>query len=259
MKSRYLFYLGLFGIGLILFGAAAFTNSTGDPIVTADELYARRNNPECIQQAVNLLKQAVTVTPDNCGTLWRLARCHWYLGDQAADKNTKLVFFAQGQEYAQQAVKANPNDINAHFWSAALIGAAGEARGIFQSLSSVAPMKKELDICLQLNREFADAHDMMAQLYWLAPGPPLSIGNKKRALEESRLAVTYNPNNIDFWLNLGLIARDNKDYALARQAFQKLLALPDDPEEPEKVGRVKLPLFRNLTSLRTGPLRVDFL
>lgn len=179
------------------------------------------------------------MTPDNADILWRLAKYHWFLGDQATVKKAKLTLFAQGKEYAEQAVKADPKNIDAHFWLAALIGADGEARGILKSLSSVSPMKKELEICFQLNPKFADAHDLMAQLYWLAPGPPLSIGSKKRALEESRLAVTYDPTNIDFWFIFGQIARDNKDYEKACEAFQKILTMPDDPEEPAKSRKSK--------------------
>jgi tetratricopeptide (TPR) repeat protein len=234
MKLRYLFCFGILEICLMLSGAMAFVNASSDPIFAADELYAKRSNPENVRQAMNLLKQAVTLTPDNSEALWRLAKYQWFLGNQCTHKKTKLTFFSQGQEYARKAVKANCNDINAHFWLAALIGASGQATGNLQSLSSVAPMKKEIDICFQINPEFADAHDMLAQLYWMAPGPPLSIGNKKRALEESQLAVTYSPNNIIFWFNLGQIARDNKDYVKAREAFQKVLQLPDNPEEPEK-------------------------
>jgi tetratricopeptide (TPR) repeat protein len=223
----------------MILGAMAFINAGDDPLVTADELYAKRSNSDNVHQAVNLLKQAAALTPDNADVFWRLAKYHWYLGDQSTVKKTRLDWFAKGKEYAEQAVKVDPKNINAHFWLAAIIGAAGDTQGVLKSLASVPPMKKEIDICLQLDPKFPDAHDLLAQLYWLAPGPPLSIGNKKRALEESRLAVTYNPNDINFWLNLGLIARDNKDYAKAREAFQKILNMPDDPEEPAKSRKSK--------------------
>lgn len=239
MKSLFRFQLVILGLCFILLGAAAFINAGNDPIITADDLYTKRSDPANVRQAIDLLKQAAALTPDNAELLWRLAKFHWYLGDQSSVKKTRLAWFGQGQSYAEQAVKADARNINAHFWLAALIGAAGDTRGVLQSLSSVSPMKKELDICLQLDPKFADAHDLMAQLYWLAPGPPISIGNKKRAMEASVLAVTYNPDNIDFWLNLGQIARDNKNYTKAREAFQKILTMPDDPEEPAKSKKSK--------------------
>jgi cytochrome c-type biogenesis protein CcmH/NrfG len=72
----------------------------------------------------------------------------------------------------------------------------------------------------------------LAQLLWKVPGPPLSIGNKKKALEEARLGTVYDPSAIDHWLHLGQIAATNKDYATARMALEKALSLPDDPEDP---------------------------
>lgn len=239
MRLRSLLCLGVIGFCLIMTGNMAFINAGDDPIVSADELYTRRSNSDNVQQAINLLNQTTALTPDNADVLWRLAKYHWYLGDQSTVKKTRLAWFAKGKEYAGQAVKAGPKNINAHFWLAAIIGAAGDTQGVLKSLASIPPMKKEIDICLQLDPKFPDAHDLLAQLYWLAPGPPLSIGSKKRALEESRLAVTYNPANIDFWLNFGQIARDNKDYEKAREAFQKILTMPDDPEEPAKSQKCK--------------------
>ena len=229
MKLSHFLCLGLL---LMLLSAPVIMSVSDDPIATADELYAKRNNQEYVYQAISLLKQTITLTPDNNNALWRLARCYWYLGDHATGK-TKLNLFAEGQDYAEKAIKANSNEIHGHYWYAALLGAAGEARGIFQSLASIAPMKKELDICIRIDAKFADAHDVLAQLFWKAPGPPLSIGNKKRALEESKLAVSDGPDNIEYLLHLGQIARDNKDYLKARESFRQLLTLPDDPEDPE--------------------------
>ncbi|MCL6588537.1 MAG: hypothetical protein K6U80_01130 [Firmicutes bacterium] len=100
-------------------------------------------------------------------------------------------------------------------------------------------MKKELDICIRLDPAFADAHVVLAQLFWKAPGPPLSIGNKKRALEEARLAVTYNPASCEYWLYYGQIAIENKEYATAREALQKSMNLPDNPEEPDSSQKFK--------------------
>ncbi len=232
MKIRSFFGLVIIGI-LLLSIIAPVVFSVDDPISAADELYSKRINHQNVQQAIDLLKQTLTNNPENSDILWRLARCYWFLGDRATDKKTKLALFTQGQEYAEQTITVNPNEIQGHNWLAGLLGAAGEARGIFQSLSSVEPMKKELDICVQIDPKFADAHDILAQLYWKAPAL-ISIGNKKKALAEAKLAVANDPNKIDYWLHLGQIARVNKDYVLAREAFQQLLNLPDDPEDPEQ-------------------------
>ncbi len=251
MRRGNLFYLSILGVLLILIVSPVIFCNNNDPIVAADELYSKRSNPINVQQAIDILQKFTVEKSNNSEALWRLARCYWFIGDAAAAKKDKLEFFTKGKEYADQAVQANPNSIEGHHWLAALLGSTGETRGILQSLKMVDPMKKELDICIQLDNNYADAHFILAQLYWKAPGPPLSIGNKKTAQEEAKLATSLNPNIIEYWLHLGLIAKDNKDYATAREAFKKALSLPDDPEEPKKSQSDKTTAVAELKKIET--------
>jgi tetratricopeptide (TPR) repeat protein len=196
----------------------------------ADQLYAQRFEKANVTKAVDLLDKAVAA--EGYEALWRLARCYWFLGDRTTGKE-KLALFEKGKGYAEQAVKAKDNGVEGHYWLASLLGSVGQEKGILNSLMMVSPMKKELDRCLQLNAGYSDAHDVLAQLYWLVPGFPLSIGNKKKAQEEAVLATTGDIKTTGNWLHLGQIAADNKDFATAKNALQKVLALPDDPEDPE--------------------------
>jgi tetratricopeptide (TPR) repeat protein len=240
MKLRHLLCLGTIAILLFISLAIAAT----DPITGADELYAKRYNIENVRQAVTLLKQ---VQPASADSLWRLARCHWFLGEHAAKKDDILALFDQGKLYAEQAIKANDKNIQAHYWLAALLGSIGQERGILKSLAMVSPMKEQLDICLQLDPKFADGHDTLGQLYFKAPGG-ISIGDKKKALEHAKLAVQYNPAS-DHLLHLGTIAADQKEYTLARDSFNKVLALTDDPEDPEWTREHKAEAKKGLEKL----------
>jgi tetratricopeptide (TPR) repeat protein len=234
---------------MLMISGPLLINAEDDPLAAADDLYSKRMNQDNIQKAIDLLKQVVANQPGNCEALWRLTRLYWFLGDKAAKKETKLELFTTGKDYAEQAVKANNNNAKAHYWLGSITGAIGETRGILQSLFMVKPMKQEIETCIQLDPKFADGHDVLAQLYWKAPGPPLSIGNKTKALAESKLAVTYGPNIIEYWLHYGEIARDNKDYTLAREALQKAINLPDDPEDPQSSQKFKAQAAADLQKL----------
>lgn len=223
-------------IGLVL--AALFLAATAwpliraadDTIARADELYGKRKDLANARAGVDLLLKVVENQPAHYGALWRLARFHWYLGDRAGEKKDKLALYERGKSYAERATQADGNGVDGHFWLAALIGSIGEERGILQSLFMVAPMKKELEKCLELDPKHADSHDVMAQLLWKVPG--FAGGNLKKALEEAKLAVAYGPDAIDHWLHYGRIAAANKDYKLARTALERALSLPDDPGDP---------------------------
>lgn len=202
-----------------------------DPISQADALYSKRLDRANLTKEIELLNGVLQSQPNHYQALCHLAKAHWYLGDRAQGK-ARLTQFAKGKEYAELAVKANDNGVEGHYWLASLIGCVGQEKGILNSLFMVSPMKKELDRCLALDGKYADAHDVMAQLLWKVPGFPLSIGDKKKAMEEARLGTVYDPSQIDHWLHYGQIAIDNKKYDIARTALQKALDMPDDPEDP---------------------------
>ena len=209
-----------------------------DTLARADELYGARKDRANVLAALDLLAGAEAKDPGDYEVLWRLARCHWFLGDRAAGKD-RLHQFEQGRDYASRAVEARADGLDGHYWYASLIGCVGQEKGILNSLFMVAPMKKELDRCLEIDPKFADAHDVLAQLLWKVPGWPVSIGDRKKAQEEAKLATTYSPDDIEHWLHYGQIAAANRDYKTARLALQKVLSLPGDPEDPEGNRRNK--------------------
>lgn len=230
LAERRLTSLLLAVIILTLALATAITRAEDNPLAQADELYAKRYDRANVQKAVNLVAKYLEKQANDYGALWRMARLHWFLGDRA-EKKEKLPLFEKGRGYAEAAVKANEKGLEGHYWFASLIGCVGQERGILNSLFMVAPMKRELEACLAIDPKYADAHDVMAQLLWKVPG--FAGGNTRKAQEEAELAVTYDPYATANWLHYGQIAAANKDYKTARMAWQKCLALPDDPEDPE--------------------------
>lgn len=235
MKIR-LIWLMILAIMLVLATWPVLTLTEENLTAQADDLYAKRFDIANVKQAIDMLEKS---GGQDYETLWRLARCYWFLGDRAKGKEQRLPLFEKAKSYAGQAVKADDNGIDGHYWLASLTGCVGQEKGILNSLFMVGPMKKELDRCLQIDPKHGEAHDVVAQLYWLVPGPPLSIGNKKKALEEATLATTYGPQFTSHWLHLGQIAKDNKNYTAARSALQKVLAMEDDPEDPESSQKDK--------------------
>ncbi|MGE5529854.1 MAG: tetratricopeptide repeat protein [Patescibacteria group bacterium] len=200
-----------------------------DPIAQADELYKKRIDLDNIHKAIAILNPVLEKEPANYDALWRIARCHWFLGDKVKGKE-KLNLFIKGRDYAERATKANDNGLEGHYWYGSLIGCVGQERGILNSLFMVKPMKAELEKALAIDPKHADSHDVMAQLLWKVPG--FAGGSKKKAQEEARLATLYGPEATEHWLHYGQIAADNRDYKTARMAFEKTLSLPDDPEDP---------------------------
>lgn len=238
---------GLVLAGLMIASVHPFL-AEEDVAARADALYAKRYDRANVLAAVTLLGQELETRTADYELLWRLARLEWFLGDRAEGKE-RLRRFEQGKTYAERAVKAKEDGIEGHYWLASLIGCVGQEKGILNSLFMVGPMKRELDRCLEIDPKFGDAHDVLAQLLWKVPGRPLSIGDKKKAQEEARLATLYAPEAVEHWLHYGQIAAANKDYRTARAALQKALALPDDPEDPQGSRRDKAAAQKELEKM----------
>lgn len=157
-------------------------------------------------------------------SLWHLGFFYQFMGQNSPNKKTKIALLEKGLAYLDHAERVNPRGVAGHLYRAILLGNIGLEKGILQSLRMVEPMVEELQTVVKLEPGNAMAHAMMGQIYWRAPGKPLSIGNKKKALDETALAVQYDPGSIAYWYNYGKIAVENGNYELARMAFTKVLS-----------------------------------
>ncbi len=227
-------YLAIVCMAMVGLSGADATLARG-AIEVADQLYSRRSEPGNTDAIIAGLEQANKATPGDCEILWRLSRAYWFKSTRLPekDKKARLDLLAQGRAYAQEATEANPRNANAYYWLAASIAQEGQIRGILQSLASVKPTKDALDKGLEIDPKHASCHYLMAELYLQLPGPPLSIGNKQKAVEEAKLAVKYDPSESCHHLVLGRALIATKQYDEARAVLNRLIAMAPDPGDPE--------------------------
>jgi len=184
-----------------------------------------------IQTAIESLEKHLQASPQDGEALWLIAKAYLYLGDRIEDDI--LETFETGKEYADAAVEMLPGSPHPHFWQASLMGRIGQTRGILSSLFMVRPMKEALDKALELDESYADAHWVLSQLYHQAPGFPLSIGNKKLALEHAEKSVELDPDNLEYQIQLAVALEYNGRKKEAVQVLDDLLANPALKAKPE--------------------------
>jgi len=212
-----------------LFVAAAMPALAATPKEQADLYYSLRKDMSNVKKGIELVEQELVKNPNDYELLWRQARFYWFMGDRAEGKE-RLANFEKGKDYAERATEANEQGIDGQYWLAASIGSVGIERGIMASLFMVPSMKKALEKCIKIDPKHGDSHYLYARLLWQVPG--IAGGNVKKALEEAKLSVQYDPGEISHWVALGQIAAANKDYKEARTALEKAISMPDDPEDP---------------------------
>ncbi|HBN97562.1 MAG TPA: hypothetical protein DDZ66_14835 [Firmicutes bacterium] len=184
-----------------------------------------------IQEAIDRLETHLEGKPEDGDALWLIAKAYLYLGDRLDDHKEET--FETGKAYAESAVEFLPTSPHPYFWQASLTGRIGQTRGILSSLFMVRPMKDALDQALELDEDYADAHWALSQLYHQAPGFPLSIGNKKLALQHAERAVELDPKNLDYQIQLAVALEYNGRKGEAILILEDLLANPALRQEPE--------------------------
>jgi len=175
-----------------------------------------------------LYEAVLEADPNHVPALIRLAELAYWLGEVVED-GPALPHLEEGLTHARRAVELDDENPNAHYWTGVLMGRIGEERGILQSLFMVDDIMKAVQRTLELDPDHGGAHLLASQVYRKAPGWPLSIGNRQKALEHALEAVRLNPDATNRMLNLAEAYIANRQRDKAIETLQKVLEMPLTP------------------------------
>lgn len=209
---------------LMLTAGAAAGGSNPEILAEAHSLLATKEVPN-IERAIELLEAFLAQTEENSELLWSLAKAYLYLGDRSEDN--KLNLFETGKAYADRAVAADANNPHAYYWQGALIGRIGQTKGILNSLFMIKPLQQAMERVLEIDDQYADAYFVLSSLYDQAPGWPISVGNRNKALEMIEIALELDPDNPSYLVQLAkvLVSHRRRDEAL--QVLSAAFAHPE--------------------------------
>lgn len=183
---------------MLLVSGLALADEVADKLKKADELFYKVE-VEAYKQAGQIYEELYAKYPTNYEVMWKMARFYEKVAPNATDP---LAVFEKGKAIAEKTATMYPNKVEGHYWYASLIGRVGEKKGILNSLFMVKPMKEELDRCVAIDPKFPDAYYVLGMLYWKVPGWPLSIGDKKLAVEYAAKSVELKPTSFLFQWSL---------------------------------------------------------
>lgn len=215
-------------LGCLMPAAAAAQDQAADAYARAVEVYAARRDADDARQAIALYQEAVAQDPGHLPALLGLAEAHWWLAEQIPKAERRAVVEA-GLVHARRAVELAPDEPAAHFWYGVLQARVGEERGILQSLFMVDDVLAAMERTLELDPEHEGAHYVLSQLYRKVPGWPLSVGDKRKAVEHARISASLAPHDTSRQLNLAesLLEAGQKDEAV--QVLRRVVEMPLTP------------------------------
>ena len=201
-----------------------------------DDLYADRENLASARKAADIWAAQVSKDPMNFEAAWKLARVDYWLGGHAPQSERK-TFLENGIKAAQQAIAAQPNRPEGHFWSAANMGTMAENSGLTTGLKYRKPVKVELETVLKLDPSYMEGSADRVLGRWYFRVPALFGGSKTQAEAHLRASLKYDPHSTVSHFFLAELLIDQGRKSEARAELQKVIDAPFNaqwaPEDKE--------------------------
>jgi len=210
-----------------------------DPISRADELFAGRDNPESLKQAVALMEQLTSREPSNYEAWWRLARVRYYSGDREKDQAKKARLFQSGVEAAKKAVASDDKRVEGHFWFAANEGEYADLKGALQSLGLVKTIRKEFEAALAINPAYENGAVYSALGQIDLNLPRLFGGNERRGVEKLEEGLRVGPNNAELRVTLAEVYQKKGRRDEARKLLESVLSVNDPARSPIEMEELR--------------------
>ncbi len=182
----------------------------------------------------------------NCEALWKISRAYVDIGENAEEQKQKDDY-AKSEHFARLAVKRCPNNADAHLFLSVALGRVALISGKKQQVQMSKEVKEEAMKSLELAPDKDIAHHVLAR--WHRKVANLSgiqktfakilygglpDASNEKAVEHFQIAIKLNPTYINHHLELGLTYEETKEWQLAKEEYEKCLALPitasDDPD-----------------------------
>ncbi|MGA2142025.1 MAG: hypothetical protein ABSG94_06320 [Brevinematales bacterium] len=226
--------LFLFSVFILALPGALFYSLTSEDFLNSDIAVMR-----CTHEGnIGLLEEvsnALLAGTNQYDLLWEYSALWYTEGQLYADKNdAKKSCFANEKRYAMEAVKVNPEGPDAHYWLGVGIGLWAEANGILDSLFAAGDIVNEMTTVIKLRPDFfhGAAWAIRAKVYDLAPGWPLSLGDKTKAYQDIAMALKYGGDyRFVIQTEVEMLMNDGR-FAEAKTAAETGLALPYDTRIP---------------------------
>jgi tetratricopeptide (TPR) repeat protein len=155
--------------------------------------------------------------------LWRGAKASFLMTQSLDDETEQHIFSRRGIDYAQRAIKLDPDRVEGHFFLA--LNTAGLAQST-SNVKLITSMVNAAQNAAEIDKAYEDAGPLrfLGKVYITAPAWPVSVGDPARAVEVLKEAVQIAPVPLNR-IFLGQAYYHDEDYENAEQQLR--LALGD--------------------------------
>ena len=211
----------------------------------ADALWAAREDLAKAREAVAAHEAILKEKPGDFGTLLRLSRLHYWIGQklETASRDEALSQYGTGRDFGRKAAESSPKAPGGHFFEAASMARENNLKGTFTNLWGISTVRRLNEKTAELDPDFfyRGPDRFFCAMYTKLPG--LLGGSASKAIEHGKRAVEAFPNYAGnrYFLAEAYFKDGRND--LARKELEAALAIPDDalpdavPEQRMEKGR----------------------
>lgn len=199
--------------------------------VTHAEVQPTNQPAQRVRAAYETARARFLAASNSVEAAWQFSRACFDLAEQAREGQQREALGWEGVAAARVALRREPTHAAAHYYLGMNLGQVARVRR-YSALRLIGEMEQAFLAITHVDERFdyAGAHRNLGLLYGLAPGWPLSIGNRSKARHHLERAVTLVPEYPENWL-------------FQAEAHRRW-------NEPQKLARVLAQLDENLPRAR---------
>lgn len=200
--------------------------------------------------ALMTIEQAYKLEPNNFEVLWRMSRAYVDYGEHLpsnndSQKQKQLEMFEKALDYAEKAIKVNPNSSIGYIRRAIANGKIALFKGVFKTISLVNSVKADCEKAIKLNNggvnQISVAYFVLARAHSKVCEKPkfvrvplgLGWGDRSEAANLFEKAIKMRPNFIMFRLEAAKNYIEMENYQKAKEHLNSIPKLPNLDEDDD--------------------------
>ncbi len=214
----------------------------------------RLSNQGKNQKSIDLLKSELPKVSDShlkAQIYWRLARDTFSIanlgGVRTGSDKQFLPLYEESKKYADEAISLDPKIGRAYYWKAAAVGKISQIKNLLRAFIKAPEVRNLLFKAGRLDPGDGEVWYVLAQLYSMIPGFPISFGNTVYAVSLGRKGLNARKQQVAD----GSEPNVPEDYhiqlakELARRNWSKQEREQRQPEEAQKYASSTDPVEKN--------------
>lgn len=161
---------------------------------------------------------------------WRLARALFFLGQEAASRDSSRQLYAAGVSAGELAASLNGERVEGHFWVGVNLALFAETSGGFRGARALRWARLELKRAVAISESYHDAGPLRVLARLEHKAPRILGGNRKRSREYIDRALTIAPSNTVTLLYAADLALETGDSDRGRALLRQIVDSPTNVE-----------------------------